>query len=1182
MIYDLTLFGGFLLRDAARQVVPLSGRRADALLLHLVLQPQDPAPTRHLAALLWPDRDPAGAAVALRQAVHVLRGTTTPGLLRREGPCLALSDGMIVSDLDRLRSADTALADLRTLRDRIATGGFLAGFPAAGPDHAAWLAHHRNAAQQEAAAVLAALTERERSDGALLEAVQAARSRVALTPLSERAVRVLAELLIEMDERAAARQVVKAYADRLAAEDPGSGGAAADLLGILRYATQQSAAHDLDHDTLVVPVIVIALVLVLDDVPDGGRNEREMAALEQQLAALGATGIARRQNALTATIGDGGLRGAAVAAAFDAAWMLRQMVADARIGLVMGSIRRSGAGAIRVREEDRAQAVVLAAQAGEAAVVVDPALAALSGAEAFRLDRAPNGALRLVSRRPTAGVGPFVGREVEYTQIAAACRAIAAGDAARVVLVEGTAGIGKSRLIAIALAAQPSLSILRVTPTPGVARTVDLLDRLATALAPAPRPRAPEAITEIRRSVDRAAHAIGARRDALTLVIEDLELVASEHLHQLIILIERVRDCPVLWLLAARSEMSAAHHSLQQLTGVVPTTVLTLGPLTIRAAEEIAAAHDLPGSARADCIIRAAGNPLLLHQLLQHRAEQRVDVVPASIQEAVLARFAMLDTSAVAALRLAAVLGEAAPEAAIRQIGALDASVLETLAARRLVRREAGMVDIAHGLIRETILHAMPAVTSRELHGRAASWFAERDAERFARHLLAAGDRRAPVALLEAARAANGAGRHGTAAELAAAGAEQASSAQLRSRLLTEAGRALTALGQLAAAEHAFAAAEQATLDSAARADALIGAANVDRLQDRDGAGLALLVEAEARLAPDDDRRRAQLLVTRGRLLYASGAVAESRAAYTAARDVARTGALAAAEIDALSGLADAAYAAGDMAAADSLADAAINTCRRAGLAGRETVQWSFRAHVMIYQGDLASARRAAERAAADALARGDWRAEINARLGIASAAICQNDLEACAEAAGLVAALAARSSSRRFTLVAGLYQARVAIATGRMAQARTILAALDASLGETNARLHGAQLELLAAFAAPTAVARADRLRTAETVRQDRSLAHNDLRVLPCAALLWYCVGEPARAAAALDALSGLAARGASGWATLHADAMRALLVGSTSDRTAAAASAAQRGFHRLAAICKSGAPDPAACLVC
>ncbi len=1172
MSYDLTLFGGFLLRDAARRVVPLSARRADALLACLVLQPGEPMPRRRLAALIWPDRDPAGAAMALRQAVHVLGRATTPTLLRRDGPCLGLTEGMIVSDLDRLGAADTSLADLRTLRDRVATGGFLAGLRAAGPDHAIWLAHHRSAAEQRAAVALGALSERERRDGAPTDAALAARARLALTPLSEPAVRALVEILIELHEPAAARQVVGRYAERLAAAHPGGRPPAADLRAILKGHSRRAAAPTADHDAELVPTIVIGIVL--DEATDA-------AALEQRVIGLGATGITCRQNTLAAITATGGLRAAAVAAAFAAAWTLRQSVRGARFGLAMASLRRGGDGAIRLREADRARAVALAAQAEPATVRVDPSLAALGRTQGFRLDRAADGTLVLAAGPSTAGGVPFVGREVECAQIAAACAAVVAGGPARLLLVHGAAGIGKSRLIAEALALQPSLVVRRVPLTPGPQGKVDVLERLVALLAPATSGQA-AAVSEVQPSVDRAAHAIAARQAATALVIEDLELAASEDLARLVTLIERLRDRPVLWLLAARPELPATHGALESLAGLIPITTLTLGPLAPQGAQRIAAAHALPEPVRADCIARARGNPLFLNQLLLHRAEGCREAVPASIQEAVLARFAMLDRSAITALRLAAVLGEAAPEAAVCQLGALDARVLETLAARRLVRREAGLVEIDHGLIRESILGALPAETLRGLHGRAASWFRERDPVRFARHLLAAGDRRAAEALLVAARSASAAGRHGDAAELAAAGAGEARAGRLRGRLSIEAGRALTALGRLPAAAQAFAAAEEATLDPATRADALIGAANADRLQDRAAAGLALLAEAEGRIAPDDQARRARLLVTRGRLLYASGAVAPSRAAYLAARAAARAGAHAATEVDALSGLADAAYAAGDMVAADRLAAAAVAACRGAGLAALETVQWSFRAHVMIYLGELAPGRQAAERAAAEALARADWRAEINARLGIASAAICQGDLEACAREAELVATLAARSGARRFDLVAGLYRARVAIAAGRMADARTIVAALRAPLGDTNARVHGAQLELLAAFAATTAADRAERLHAAEALLRDRSLAHNDLRVLPGAALLWHHLGEPARAAASLDALSGLAGRGAPGWATLHADAVRAALAGSASDRKAAADAAARQGFHRLAALLRGSTPEPPALLVC
>jgi DNA-binding SARP family transcriptional activator len=1167
MTYALNCFGGFFLCDRDRVPVTLRGRRADALFVYLALEGERPVPRRLLAELLWPERASDGGQGALRQAVHVIRKATTPCLLKTDGDSLSLSPGKVETDLDRLCNETSAFQVARALRDRIGGGGFLAGFRQAGAAHGAWIQQKRAFAEQKAAEALGRLAERDAAEGKLFDASLSARARVALDPLSEAAVRALAEIQIAMGEPAAANRTVQVYKRRLSEEAPEAGGPSPDLLNILRGKgeTQTTAS---EPEEALLPTLALAVVLS-ESAEDAGTKA---VLLADHLKSLGAHNVSRRLTTVTAIFGETGLRASAVGAAFRAARALRSMIPDeGGISLTLVRVTCGGNGAVRLGETDRARAILMAAEADAGEIRVAEEVPSLSGAEDFRFQRGAGGALNLAADASRIDARPFVGRVAERAQILAASEAVREGGTARLLTVQGAPGIGKSRLIAEALKDQAFVSVDRFALLPGPLGAADVIEPLLAVLGVVQRRSSPEDDLAPRASslVDRAAQAIERRPDAIALVIEDVETAAPEELLLLVDLIERVSDCPVLWLLAVRTEALAAPAALEKLAGRLPVSTLTLGPLTASEAHEIASGHDLSEAVRADCVERATGNPLFLQQLLLQRTEGAEDVVPASIQEAVLGRFAALETTAMAALRLAAVLGDGAPEEAILQIGAVGAEVLQNLAESRLICREGGTVRVEHGLIRDAVLSAMKKDVLAALHTRAASWFESSDPVRHARHLLAAGDRRAARASLVAAGSERKAGRHAGAAELASVGAERAGSRALRSALKLEEARACTVLGALDRAEAAFDTAERATLDRAARADALIGLANIARLRDRSTPGLSWLAEAEGLIEAGDLARRARLLVTRGRLHYSSGAIADSRNAYAAALDAARAGGFDALEVEALGGLADAAYAAGDMVSADRQAAAAIAVCSNVGLKALETIQWSFRAHVMVYNGRLDVGRATAEKTAIEAERLSDWRAEINAFLGVASAAFCQDDLATCMAAAERVGSLALHAGARRFELVAGLYRARIAIAEGKTGDARHILDGLRTIVEETHELNHGAQVEILAAFAAPSRQVSMEHIASAEALLEEGAFAHNGLRVLPNAALLWHKYGEIEHALSSIAALTKLADNDSGNWASLHANAIGALLSEDKGKPRALAEAARLCGFRRLALAC-------------
>src|SRR5215470_20025632 len=70
---NLELLGGFRLQTNAGEPVPLTTRKAQALLAYLALNPGQAHGRPKLAALLWGDRGEAQARDSLRQALSLVR-----------------------------------------------------------------------------------------------------------------------------------------------------------------------------------------------------------------------------------------------------------------------------------------------------------------------------------------------------------------------------------------------------------------------------------------------------------------------------------------------------------------------------------------------------------------------------------------------------------------------------------------------------------------------------------------------------------------------------------------------------------------------------------------------------------------------------------------------------------------------------------------------------------------------------------------------------------------------------------------------------------------------------------------------------------------------------------------------------------------------------------------------------
>ncbi|MGE3138230.1 MAG: AAA family ATPase [Thermoleophilia bacterium] len=409
---------------------------------------------------------------------------------------------------------------------------------------------------------------------------------------------------------------------------------------------------------------------------------------------------------------------------------------------------------------------------------------------------------------------PLVERETELGLLDGLAAGAAAGRPG-IAVVEGPAGIGKSRLIAELRACARGHGLRELTARGGelerefpfgVVRQLlepalapaGARERLLTGAAAAARPvfesvESPPA--DDRGDVTFAAlHGLFwltadlAEEGPLLVVVDDLHWCDRPSLRFLAYLARRLDGLPVLLALGLRSADPGTDPALVgELAGAPEAVPIRPGPLGPDGVAALAGARlgGEPDPAFADaCLEATGGNPLLLGQLLLALADDGVapgadglDAVrrarPRAASRTVLARLRRLPPDAAAVARALAVLGDGAGLPVLAALAGMDearaAAAAEALARAEILRAEPPL-GFAHPLVRDAVYHELPP-GSRELHhAEAARVLADAGApaEQVATQLLAAPRRGDPWAADVLAAAAASA-RHRGAADSAVA-----------------------------------------------------------------------------------------------------------------------------------------------------------------------------------------------------------------------------------------------------------------------------------------------------------------------------------------------------------------------------------------------------------------------------
>jgi class 3 adenylate cyclase/tetratricopeptide (TPR) repeat protein len=408
------------------------------------------------------------------------------------------------------------------------------------------------------------------------------------------------------------------------------------------------------------------------------------------------------------------------------------------------------------------------------------------------------------------------------------------------------------------------------------------------------------------------------QQQPVMLRVEDLHWADASLMPFLSRVAAATADYPVLLVMTSRIEGDPIDQTWRAGARGAAMTTTDLSPLREDDALEMALAA-LPDDAdlARECVSQADGNPLFLDQLLRNADQVAGHEMPASVQSIVLARMDSLDVDDRRALQAASVLGQRFVLDALRwMLDAIEQSFEELVRYTLLIPDDDSLV-FAHALVRDGVYASLLTPRRRQLHARAAEWFAGRDPVLHAEHLGQAEDPSAPRAYMVAGRAEVAAYRYERALALAERGLAVAVSRSDRYDLSVLRADILQALGHPSDAIDVL----REALSLAETADEkrplwIAIAASCRLLGDPDG-GVSALDEAEAlglgADANSDNKQQAQIHYYRATFHFSAGDIDNCLAQNEAALHCAEMAQDPEWRASAHSGLGDAYYARGQM-----------------------------------------------------------------------------------------------------------------------------------------------------------------------------------------------------------------------------------------------------------------------------
>jgi hypothetical protein len=493
----------------------------------------------------------------------------------------------------------------------------------------------------------------------------------------------------------------------------------------------------------------------------------------------------------------------------------------------------------------------------------------------------------------------LVEREGELSALSAAVQAAIRGDG-RLVVVEGPAGIGKTRLLRSVGDIAEDRKAIRVLLARGtefeghlafgVVR--QLLEPLVLGLEEREREKLFTGAAALARTVlgerdfeessagaDRYSKINGlfwlvsslARGGPLALVVDDVQWADEPSLEFLGFVARRIEGLPLLLTAATRPVKETAGRMPAALMTEPGATVLRPAPLSRTSVETLVRETAGPKADEdfaAACLEVTRGNPFLLSELLREVQARRIaptaeaarrvgSLAPGGVSAAIELRLAGMPAGVRPLAETVEVLGDGTRAAAAAGPAGLDpASVgpAEAALVNAGILEERDGLSFTHPLVRATVRHGIPPSERARLHAAAAALLAERGAapEELATHLLHVeprGDEATVGSLRAAAGRAAMLGAPATAAAYLRRALAEPPGDEFRCEVLTELGTAEARAGLGDATAHLRRAVDEAA-DPMARARAALELARALKF----GGDAVRAVDVLEGLEPDLDR----------------------------------------------------------------------------------------------------------------------------------------------------------------------------------------------------------------------------------------------------------------------------------------------------------------------------------------
>jgi class 3 adenylate cyclase/tetratricopeptide (TPR) repeat protein len=342
---------------------------------------------------------------------------------------------------------------------------------------------------------------------------------------------------------------------------------------------------------------------------------------------------------------------------------------------------------------------------------------------------------------------PLVGRARERDQLEDAWERACTERACVQFTILGSAGVGKSRLVAEFLNGVDGLIVSGRCLSYGEGITYwPVVEAVKQLLRDEPPRNA--AIAALLGDGDAAADDIAfavrklfessARERPLVVYFDDLQWAEPTFLDLIEHVTDWSRDAPLLVLCSARPELFELRPAWGG--GKLNATTVLLEPLTADETDELIerllGSAELAEGMRERIVGAAEGNPLFVEQMLAMVQDSLGDEVsvPPTIQALLAARLDQLPTGERDALERGAVEGQVFHRGAVQALAPDDSSIptqLMGLVRKELVRPTAPTLPdddafrFRHILIRDAAYDALPKATRADLHERFAGWLEE-------------------------------------------------------------------------------------------------------------------------------------------------------------------------------------------------------------------------------------------------------------------------------------------------------------------------------------------------------------------------------------------------------------------------------------------------------------------------